>query len=264
MSGTRTIDILRRFWWLVAIFAIAGAAAGGLPEPDKASDAITRWTASHTILVSSSADNTLGYTDPQAFNQLTLFTTTGQVPIRAAEAIGFDGEPAALAAGVAVAADQQTGAIQISTTQDTPEAAVDVADAFADELVSYLAERQDTLRQDRLASTLNRLTELEEQIDEAETRERRSPDDRVITAELDALSRQYSVIFEQYNTLQGDQSTLVLTTLERAQPIAVTEQGLSAPRSRTTRGILAGAVGAALGFGLASLMSRHRSQAPDA
>jgi Mrp family chromosome partitioning ATPase len=256
MSGTRTIDVLKRFWWLLALFTIAGAVAGGLPEPEKATDSITRWTASHTILVGSSADSALGYTDPQAFNQLTLFTTTGQVPIRAAETLDYSGEPAALAAGISVAADQQTGAIRISTTQDSASAAVGVADAFADELVSYLAERQDTLRQDRLASTLERLSVLEGQIDEAEVAVRRFPDDRVAEAELDALSRQYSVIFEQYDTLQADQSQLILTTLERAQPIAITQQGLSAPRSRSTRGILAGAVGAALGFGLATLMSR--------
>lgn len=256
MSGTRTIDVLKRFWWLVALFTMAGAAAGGLPEPEKATDSITRWTASHTILVSSSADSTFGYTDPQQFNQLTLFTTTGQVPIRAAEAIGFEGEPAGLAGGIVVAADQQTGAIRISTTQDSSDVAVEVADAFADELISYLAERQDIVLQNRLASTLNRLTTLEEQIADVELRERGNPDDRVILAELDALSRQLSVVFEQYDALQSDQSQLVLTTLERAQPIAITSQGLSAPRSRTTRGILAGTVGAALGFGLATLMSR--------
>ncbi len=250
------IDVLRRFWWVVVIFGVVGGVVGGLPEPQQATDAITRWTASHTILVSSSSDDGFGFTDPQAFNQLTLFTTTGQVPIRAAEAIGYDGEPAGLAAQILVAADQQTGALRISTTQDTADASVSVADAFADELVSYLAERQDTLRQDRLASNLTRLTELEGQIEDAEGRERRAPDDRVIIAELDALSRQYSVIFEQYNTLQADQSQLVLTTLERAQPIAITDQGLSAPRSRRTRGILAGAVGASLGLAVASLMSR--------
>lgn len=255
MSGTRTIDVLKRFWWLVALFAIAGTVAGGLPAPEKATDAITRWTASHTILVGTS-DSSLSYADPQQFNQITLFATTGEVPIRAAEAIGFEGEPAGLAAGISVAADQQTGAIRISTTQDTSDSAVEIADVFAEELISYLAERADTLRQDRLASSLERLNGLDEQITDAEVTVRRFPDDRVAEAELDALSRQYSVIFEQYDSLQAEQSQLVLTTLERAQPIAITQGGLSAPRSRTTRGILAGVVGAALGFGVATLMSR--------
>ena len=256
MSGTRTIDVLQRFWWLIALFTIAGAMTGGLPEPEKATDAVTRWTASHTILVSSSSDSTFGYTDPRAFNQLALFTTTGQVPIRVAETIGFEGEPASLAAGIAVQAEELTGAVRISTTQDTADAAVEVADAFADQLISYLAERQDTVRQDRIAAALERLARLDEEISDAEVTVRRFPDDRVAAAELDALSRQYSVVFEGMDSLQADQSQLVLTTLERAQPIAITERGLGAPRSRTTRSILAGAVGAALGFAVATLMSR--------
>ncbi|MFT6290186.1 MAG: Mrp family chromosome partitioning ATPase [Ilumatobacter sp.] len=258
MSGTRTIDVLNRFWWLIVLFVIAGAVVGGLPQPEAATDTTTaRWTASHTILVSSSTDSEFGYTDPRAFNQLTLFTTTGQVPIRAAESLDFAGEPAALAAGIIVSADAQTGAVRISTTQDTAAEAVAVADAFADELVSYLAERQDTLRGNRLASTLERLGILDEQIEEAELQVEQFPDDSVAAAELEALGRQYGAIFQQFDTLQADQSQLLLTTLERAQPVAVeTQQGLGAPRSRTTRGLLAGVVGAALGFGLATLLSR--------
>ncbi|MEP6300222.1 MAG: hypothetical protein ABJ382_23125, partial [Ilumatobacter sp.] len=79
MSGSRPIDALRRFWWVVALFGIAGAAVGGLPQPQTAADATVQWTASHTILVSSSSDVGSLFTDPLAFNQLQLFATTGQV-----------------------------------------------------------------------------------------------------------------------------------------------------------------------------------------
>ncbi len=256
MTGTRTIDVLRRFWWLIASLIIAGGVFGGLPAPEQAVDSITRWSASHTILVSNSSSEQNSFIDPQQFNQLTLFTTTGQVPLRAAESLGFDGPPAALASSIMVEADQQSGAVRISTTQDTEAAAVDTADAFAEELISYLAERQDQLREDRLTSTLERLSVLEEQVSDAEDRERRDPEDRIILAELDALSRQYSVVYEQYNTLQADQSQLVLTTLQQAQGIAITERGLSAPRSRTSRGVLGGVVGGVVGFGLATLLAR--------
>ncbi len=256
MNGTRTIDVLRRFWWIVALFAIGGAIVGGLPAPEQATDAVTRWNASHTILVSNPATSNLGYIDPQQFNQLSLFTTTGQVPERAAAEIGWDGVPADLAASVTVTADEQSGALQISTTQDSAEQAVAVADSFADSLVSYLAERQDTVREDRLSAQLDRLGRLETEISDAEDRLRREPDDRAIGAELDALARQYSVVFEEYNTLQTEQSGLILTTLERAQPVAITEGGLAAPRSRTSRAILGAGVGGVLGFGIALLLSR--------
>jgi Mrp family chromosome partitioning ATPase/capsular polysaccharide biosynthesis protein len=251
----------------VVVFTIGGAVIGGLPAPDSAADSVTRYTASHTILVSSTSENGSIFTDPQAFNQLQLFATTGEVPKRAAESIDYSGAPAALASTVDVVADQQTGALRITTTQDGADEAVEVADAFGDELSSYLGERQDELRQDRLSSTLKRLQDLEAQIAEVEGQvlippanpddpESLPTEDPIARAQLDGLSRQYSVVFEEYNSLQADQGQLVLTTLERAQPVPVTEEGLTAPRSRIGRGVLGALAGFAIGVGLALLLGR--------
>ena len=266
MSTVRPIDSLRRFWWVVLIFTVGGAVVGGLPEPQTATDSITRYTANHTILVSSTATGGSLYTDPQAFNQIQLFATTGVVPQRAAEALGYSGSSAQLASTITAITDQQTGALQISTTQATADEAVEIADAFGDELTTYLAQRQDQLRQDRLASTLKRLDELEAQINEIEAdvlipadpndANAQPTEDPVARAQLDALSRQYSVVFEQFNALQQDQGQLVLTTLERAQPVAITEQGLSAPRSRTGRALLGAIAGFAIGVGVAMVLGR--------
>ncbi len=262
MNSIRPLDALRRFWWIVVIFTILGAAVAGAPSPEKAVDSITRWNAAHTLLVSSTSST--GFNDPQAFNQLTLFATTGQVPARAAETLGYDGSPAALAGQVEVFADQGTGALQISTTQDTEDDAVEVADAFANELVSYLTERQEQLRQDKISAALARLDTLEGQISDVEgtvLTPSTDPDgepieDPVARAQLDALTRQYSVAFEQYNALQEDQGQLVLTTLEEAQGVPVEESGLSAPQSRVSRGVLGALVGGAIGFGIALLLAR--------
>lgn len=256
MSGSRPIDALRRFWWVVVLFGLAGAAAGGIPQPDNAADATVRWTASHTILVSDSSDNGSLFTNPLAFNQLQLFATTGEVPSRAAEAIDYDGAPAALAGQVQVVADQQSGALRITTTQAQPDAAVEVADAFGDELISFLSERQDELREARLTANLERLADVETELREAETRSNASPDDPVATAELEALTRQYGVIFEQFSVLQADVGQLVLTTLERAEAVPITDQGLAAPRSRVGRGMFGLLAGLAIGAVVALLLAR--------
>ena len=99
------------------IFTILGALVAGLPAPEKAADSVTQWNAAHTLLVSNTS--TAVSTATQAFNQLTLFATTGPVPERAAAALGYNGSPPALASQVAVRSDQQTGAVRISTTQAT-------------------------------------------------------------------------------------------------------------------------------------------------
>ena len=252
MNPTRPIDALKRFWWDVLAFVIIGAVVGGLPAPESAADSVTRWTASHTLLVSCGFNS-----DLQAFNQLPLFATTGEVPKRSAEAIDFQGSDAALAAQITVNADQQTGALRITTTQNDAELAVTVADTFADELVTYLAERQDQLRLGRLAASLKSTDELQAQLNEAQNRALADPDDAIAAAEVDALSREYSVTFEQNNRLRSAAGgQLVLTTLQRAQPVAISEKGLTAPRSRLSRGLLGAIVGLALGAGLAVVLAR--------
>jgi Mrp family chromosome partitioning ATPase/capsular polysaccharide biosynthesis protein len=264
MNSIRPLDALRRFWWIVVIFTILGAVVAGAPSPQKAADSVTRWNAAHTLLVTSSSESGGVYSDPQAFNQLTLFATTGKVPERAAETLDYQGSPAALASQVVVTSDSQTGALQISTTQETEDDAVAIADTFAIELSTYLAERQDQLSQDRIAATLTRLDDLEAQINEIEATvlipsddpDGEPAEDPVARAQLDALSRQYSVVFEQYNTLNAEQGQLVLTTLEEAQGVPIEERGLSAPRSRVSRGVLGALVGAAIGFGIALLLAR--------
>lgn len=259
MAHNQTIDALRRFWWIVVVFLVGGAIVGALPAPPVVEEVdvatATRWTASHTLLVSGSSDD-LG------FNQLALFTSVGQVPARAATAIGYNGPPAALASEVSVLADQSSGALQIVTTQATADRAVEIADAFADQLVSYLAERQDSLRQGRLSASLERIDELEQEIAKTEADVRRNAEDTVARSTLDALGREYSAAYEQYRQIQSAQGgQLVLTTLERAQPVAINDgggggPGLSAPRSRFARGVLGAIVGLMLGIGLAVLMVR--------
>jgi Mrp family chromosome partitioning ATPase/capsular polysaccharide biosynthesis protein len=246
----------------LVIFTIAGAVVAGLPAPEKAADSVTTWNAAHTLLVSNTSNS--GFNDPQAFNQLSLFATTGKVPARAAEALDYDGSPAALASQVEVFADPETGALQISTTQQTENDAVTIADAFANELTSYLTDRQEELRQAQVSAALGRLETLEAQINDVEgtvLTPATDPDgepveDPVARAKLDALTRQYSVAFEQYNALQEDQGQLVLTTLEEAQGVPVEEKGLSAPQSRVSRGVLGALVGGAIGFGIALLLAR--------
>ena len=264
MNSIRPLDALRRFWWIVVIFTIVGAVVAGLPAPEKAADSVTTLERrSH----------------PARLQHLRRRRVQRPAGVQPAHPVRHH-RPGARAgrrsprtttdrlqrspARSSVISDQQTGALQISTTQETEDDAVAIADTFANELSTYLAERQDQLSQDRIAATLARLDDLEAQINEVEATvlmPPRTPDgepieDPVARAQLDALSRQYSVVFEQYNTLKADQGQLVLTTLEEAQGVPIQERGLSAPRSRVSRGVLGALVGAAIGFGIALLLAR--------
>lgn len=259
MEATSILGAIRRRWWIVVLFAFMGAAAGAIPQPEKATIDPTSvsYSAAHTLLISSSSIDGSIYSN-QLVNQLQLFAVTGEVPKRVSKAIGYTGAPADLASQVTVEVDQSTGAIRISTTQASADLAVTVADTFGDELAGYISERQDDLQSKRIAATLARLTDLEKQVKDLEGKAAATPSDQVIAAQLDALTRQYSVVFEQFNNLQVDTGQLQLTTLEKAEAIEKSSGrgGLAAPTSRSSRGLLLGGVGAVAGFGLVVLLAK--------
>lgn len=247
---------LRRRWWVIVVLTVLGGILGAVPAPQKAVDSTTTWSASHTLLVDSTAVSQFAGVDQVLFNQLQLFATTGEVPKRAAEKLAYPGGGSALATQVEVTGRPEQASLVISTTQDSADAAVAIPNAIADELVNYLAERQDALREQRLATTLSRLETLEKRLKELSAKAAFAPTDAVLQAKVEALSRQYSVAFELYDSLRTDDSQLVLTTVGRAEAIAQEQPGLSAPRSRLVRGILGGIVGFAAGIVAALVLAR--------
>ena len=232
MESSSVVAALRRWWWVVLAITALGAGAGAVPSPAKTVASATTYNATHTLLVADSTDPnnvTGGYA---IFNQIPLFATTGEVPKRAAARLAFDGEPAELAAQVSVSVQSDTGAVTVTTSQDSADAAESIADAFAEELTAYLSERQDTLRRQRLTASMEEVDALQRDIEQLQTAAAANPEDEVTRGQLDALTRQYSTAFEQYRLLQQDVGQMQLTTLEKATAIAVTSPGLAAPTDR--------------------------------
>ncbi len=258
MNENRALAAIKRRWWIIVLFTVVGAVLGALPEPDRVEDIERTFTATHTMLVNGADDPLSGDLSgsPVSVNQLTLFATTGEVPARVADATGFAGNPATLASQVEATFDQVSGALTISSTQIQPARAEELADAFADELVLYLSERQDVLYEERLAASLQRVADAEAELNLVSNELAANPDDPVLQAQQTAISRQYSAAFEQAEALSDAPDTIGLTTLQRAQAVEVTELGLGAPRSRPARALLGGAVGFALGVVAAVVLGR--------
>jgi Mrp family chromosome partitioning ATPase len=255
MNNTSALGSVMRRWWVPVLLAVIGAVAGALPEPERVEDQIRTFTATHTLLLNDSEN--IQFSNPAVSpNQVPLFVTTGEVPARAAEALGFDGNPASLASQVNSEFAFDTGALTITTTQTDAAFAESVADAFADELVLYLAERQDLVYQNRISATLERLSALEVELNSLTQELGRDPENPVLQAQQSAVSRQYSVAFEQSEELAANPPLLGFTTLQRAQAVEITDRGLSAPTSRSSRALIGAVVGLALGVGIALLLGR--------
>lgn len=269
MNNFSILAVIRRRWWVIVVLAVVGAGLGALPAPAKVEESskLTRYTATHTLLL----NNTDALTGNTAVSpsQVSLLATTGEVPERVREKIGYAGNAAELASQVTVAFDVNTGALTIETSQDTASQAELIANTFADVLNTYLAERQDVVYQDRLSSSLDRLDRLQEQLKTLSAEAAADPADGVVSAQRDAIARQYSVAFEQNEALTDSPPVLAFTTLQRAQAIPVEQGGggLSAPRSRTTRGLLGLIAGLGVGvciavlFGVLDRRIRTREQA---
>lgn len=261
MESSEYLQALKRRWPIVVICALAAAVLAFVltPAPKQRVSVVpaaSQYRAENTMLVR----NPGGVVGTIGFNQVPLFATTGEVPRRAAEKLGYTGPPAALASQVEVKIDAQTGTLTVSTQDSDPDVAVARADVFADELVAYLTEQQDLVRTSRLQTLLAQLTDLENNKNEVKARIAVDPTNELLQAQSDAIVRSYGATYEQYRaiTLLGVEG-VGLTTLERAQPVPVDTPGgsvIRAPQSRASRVPLAAVAGAMLGLGIVFLIER--------
>lgn len=255
MDNNNPLAAVRRRWWLVALLGAAGAAIVAVPEPASVEEQASTFVATHTMLLNdpAAAQTNQGAVSP---SQIPLLATTGEVPARVADALGADENPATLASQMQVDFDFNTGALIFTTTQASAARAEELADAFADATSSYLAQRQDRLFEERLAASIQRLADLEDDLDDITRQLATRPEDAALIAQRDAISRQYSVAFEQNQMMSSAPTSLAFTTLERAQAVEQIDRGLAAPRSRNVRGAMGLIVGLAVGAALAVLLGR--------
>lgn len=77
------------------LLASIGVLVGAIPNPSTTADAPAQnitYKANHTLLVSTPSGSDF-VQNQTTFNQLELFTTVGEVPARAAQRLGYGGEP---------------------------------------------------------------------------------------------------------------------------------------------------------------------------
>ncbi len=251
------IELLRRRWLIVVLTALAAALAAFLSTPAKPPIVERSYRATNTLVINDPNAGGSQQIGTVSFAQLPLFTKTGEVPARTAKFVGFTGPPAVLAGRIQAEIDPSTGTFKISVVDKADKQAVIIADAFADQLVAYLAERQDVVRTQRQSRTQAKLDQLRRQISDKEKAIGAGPDQAVLASERDALARLYSSTYESLQGLSdAANSTLQLTTLERAQPVPIDAGGFKAPASRAARIPIAIVIGTLLGLGLAVLLER--------
>ncbi len=256
MNRISPLQAFRRYWWVCLLFALAGAALGAIPEPQSTADTQLRYSAFYAMLITTDDPN--GMYSGGIVTQLSVFATLGEVPKRVAVALDRPEEVGPqLASQVEVNVDTATASMTIATTQDTPDAAEALVNAFGEQLTTFIAERQDDVRADRLANLQTRLDGLRAKLEDLKAQLAGSPDDPVLNAELNAASNQYTIYAQQFDSVSNDTATLTLTELQRGSAAAVRESsGLQAPTSRRARGLLGFVLGALIGAAVAMVLGR--------
>jgi Mrp family chromosome partitioning ATPase len=238
------------------LFGIAGMALGAIPQPAATTDSTVRYTAQYVMLMGTDDPN--GLYGAGIVNQIEVFAKNGEVPKRVAAELGRpEDEGLNLANQITVEVDPASAAVHITTTQDTPEAAENLVNAFGEELATFIAEQQDDRQADRLARIRTRLETLKTQLQEVQAQLTAAPNDAVLQAELDALQSQYSVKAQQADSIANDTDVLTLSELDRGKAREVSQStGLSAPKSRASRGAFGLGLGLLVGAGVAIVLGR--------
>jgi capsular exopolysaccharide synthesis family protein len=95
------------------------------------------YTATATLLVGGGTAD-----EPVSLDRLALYVKTGEIPTRAANVLGYAGDPAVLASEVTVTPDSAADALTIAASASDGTRAAATANAFADETVAFFEERR--------------------------------------------------------------------------------------------------------------------------
>ena len=131
------LTIMRRRWPIMVVCALVAGVVTWFITPAQA-DTVEKapsYTATAYLLVGgSSAEQAV------SLDRLALYVKTGEIPTHAAQALGYEGDPAVLASQVMVTPDSAAGALTIAASSADGDRAAAVANAFADETVAFFEE----------------------------------------------------------------------------------------------------------------------------
>lgn len=132
--------VFRHRWAVIAASTIIAALVMFLVTPayTDTTQKVGSYTATATLLVGGPGD--AAGTAQASLGRIALFVTSGEIPKRAAESLGYEGDPSLLASGLTVEQDPSAQALTITAAASDGDRAAAVANAFANEAVGYFGE----------------------------------------------------------------------------------------------------------------------------
>jgi capsular exopolysaccharide synthesis family protein len=249
---------LRRRWAVIAS-AVAVALAVGWFTSTVVPVGVPTVSYHADVLLLDTGTISQAPSDISSLDTMSSLVTIRPVAERVAKRLGWDGDPMSLAARVQASTGEDSGILSISATGSDPRDAERLADAFTEEFLAFLSDRKSKAIAREQGFLLEEINELTKQIDRLEGRIAGSEeaDRELLESERNAMISTYGFLQQQYQQLstaaaEGDR----LQVIQDATAQTVTTEGFQAPRSTSSRLILAGILGLLAGVGLALLLER--------
>jgi capsular exopolysaccharide synthesis family protein len=269
MELVHYLRILRRRWALLVVITLLALAAAWstTPEQAKVGPVIPMWNATATLISNPTS------TTPVNLPITKLFLTVGEVPKRVAKKVGYAGEPQVLAAGISASSDGEVGTLSITATNRDGDEAAKLVNAFADEIIAFLQERDQAEARKQMESVLGQLDKVTDDIEALDRKLSADPGDAILQAQREAQQARYTALYTQYQQLSDQAAAAApLMVLQPGVPVpgASGGGGFTPPTDRSTRLLFALGLGLALGIALALVVERvdsrlrTREQAEDA
>lgn len=255
------LRVFRRRWALLVVPAVAATLLAWLTAPaqQEAGPAVKTYGATATLIASPSYSST--GQQPLSLPTVALFTTLGEVPARAAEAIGYDGEPQVLASMVTVTPVAETNTLTISSTDADDKAVVARVNAFARATVDYFRDKAQTDTERRIRALTAQIERTTKQLRSTQAGLAVKQNDAVLQARLQGLQNQYATLYGEMAALNeqlGGPGPIDM--LQPAVAIPQTSGGFTAPTNPVSRLAIAAVLGLLLGAALALVVERIDSR----
>lgn len=194
-------------------------------------------------------------TPPPALAQLALFVESGEVPLRVADRIGYDGPPSDLVQRVQAKPDEPSGSLEITASAPSREEAAELANAFGEETLAFFGEEAQDAQATAIEEANDEVSRLQAEIDGIEAQitaaEEADTGTGVLEAQRDARIRQYALALDQQTQVLNQPPpsagyvSLASATPDLAEP---EDGGFETPRSRPVRVAIAVLLGTVLGL----------------
>jgi Mrp family chromosome partitioning ATPase len=264
MDAVEFVKAVRRRWQVLAATILLALGVGwiGADTLERRSDQRT-YRATATLLGSGRLE------DPGIgnINTLAALVTTGEVPARVAEKVGFAGDPKRLTRGepptrpegIVTTADDNTGIMTISATSTDPAEAERLANTFAGELIGFLEGRKASSASLQAEAVRGQMDGLQQEIRDLDAAiAKRPPNSEFLRAQRDAKIRVYGFLYDRYQSLVlGLTGSLgsSLEIVEAASPQLITASFLGLP-SGGIRMVVAPLIGLLGGLAMVLMLER--------